>query len=1070
MSRRSVRAVLAALAVAIGGAHARGQATFPSPPSLPPLPTREGGSPAASFHEGFEGPRPSWRQEDTDAPINLKVHERTDRAWHDGKRAERFVFDPQGPGSAFYYSFLLPKITLADDLQASLFVRSDHVGVQLLGRVVLPADTDPETGQPSFVMIPGGTCDVADRWQRLSLVEVRTAVEQQARVLRHSTKRKLSLEGAYLERLVVNLFGGPGETEVYLDDLTISPVPDSAIAPVTEPPAIHPGPGRAPAAQPRPAGVKLEGGRLTRDGQDWVPSILSAPGADPALTLPFGFDVAAVPMDDLDRARAAVAAGFLLMPVVGEGVEEPRAIVEAMASYRFKESVAFWHLGGNLGASTDPAMRQAELERVRAVVAGLRELPEGVPRLTTGDVAGLFTQYALPGQNLDLMGVDPHFWASFRDPTETLAYLQQRRNLTALWNLRAPFVAWVDAAPPPVVRSAVWGVDTPPPWGDARVQPEQVRLAAYAALMAGYRGLAFRADAGLTRDSGRANLYEMALLNAEVDLVQSILAKGAEPIIALPTFRPDPKPYVIFNPNASMGSSLGRSGSASNPLNPQRTIFPETKPHESIKAASIPALDGRGRLLLIADLAPGGQWQPPQSALNDLKVVVTGVPENAVVWEIGLGGLSYRERERLPGGLRFALPSFDLTTMVLVTTDDELARRLRTEIEKIRPRAVDLAIKQAKRQYEWLSGIHAMLVRDGHPARDADDLLSLARGIIAAAEEAQANEDYPTAWSEARRTGRTLRHLMRDHWDRAYFEMSDIVQYQADQEALRAFQGANFRSSPRPRRFQDPKTGEWKKPTQPKIRGFQAPKTILPAVGSPPLVAANMLPQHFIWTDWADLGSFSRNLIASGDFDVAGPADLVAAGWVESGYHDDTLKTRVELEPAGKGRTGKVLKLSVRPPDPSEVDAVTPFQDHPAAAVRTPAIPVRATQFVRISVRVKLPRMLPSGGGGLIVRDSIGGERLQFRMTDMIRDWTQVVLYRRVPEDRDMTVLLGLAGLGDAFFDDLRIEVLERRRRLPSDGPDLARTPLDDRPINPNPPGRRASAAARPESAGRSVR
>ena len=65
-------------------------------------------------------------------------------------------------------------------------------------------------------------------------------IERQAAVLRASTGGKISLEGAYLERLVVNIYGGEGETEVYLDELTVGPVtPEVADAAGAE------GPGRA---------------------------------------------------------------------------------------------------------------------------------------------------------------------------------------------------------------------------------------------------------------------------------------------------------------------------------------------------------------------------------------------------------------------------------------------------------------------------------------------------------------------------------------------------------------------------------------------------------------------------------------------------------------------------------------------------------------------------------------------------------------------------------------------------------------------------------------------------------
>ena len=45
----------------------------------------------------------------------------------------------------------------------------------------------------------------------------------------------MSLDGAYLERVVVNLMGAAGESEVFLDDLEIKPVPRDVLAEATKP-------------------------------------------------------------------------------------------------------------------------------------------------------------------------------------------------------------------------------------------------------------------------------------------------------------------------------------------------------------------------------------------------------------------------------------------------------------------------------------------------------------------------------------------------------------------------------------------------------------------------------------------------------------------------------------------------------------------------------------------------------------------------------------------------------------------------------------------------------------------
>jgi hypothetical protein len=63
----------------------------------------------------------------------------------------------------------------------------------------------------------------------------------------------------------------------------------------------------------------------------------------------------------------------------------------------------------------------------------------------------------------------------------------------------------------------------------------------------------------------------------------------------------------------------------------------------------------------------------------------------------------------------------------------------------------------------------------------------------------------------------------------------------------------------------------------------------------------------------------------------------------------------------------------------------------------------------------------------VIIRDSIGGELMQYRQFSALPEWRRVVLYRRAPEDGDVTVTLGLAATsGEVFFDDLRIERAEQ--------------------------------------------
>ena len=105
-----------------------------------------------------------------------------------------------------------------------------------------------------------------------------------------------------------------------------------------------------------------------------------------------------------------------------------------------------------------------------------------------------------------------------------------------------------------------------------------------------------------------------------------------------------------------------------------------------------------------------------------------------------------------------------------------------------------------------------------------------------------------------------------------------------------------------------------------------------------------------------------------------------------------------------------MIKLEVKAEQPEDLDTVQPFLDFPVAAIRSPPIRVERNNLIRISVLAK--RMFPSasGAGGVIVRDSIGGEHFQYRTSAPIAEFTRILLFRKAPADGTFTVTLGLAG------------------------------------------------------------
>jgi hypothetical protein len=111
-------------------------------------------APAEVLRDGFETPQPSWQREHTDTVVKLLEQDRSQRAAHGGRLSEHFHFEA-GPGSQFFVSYPTPKVPVSDDLKVGLFVRSDRAGIRIYARIVLPADVDPDTKAPSYVLVPG---------------------------------------------------------------------------------------------------------------------------------------------------------------------------------------------------------------------------------------------------------------------------------------------------------------------------------------------------------------------------------------------------------------------------------------------------------------------------------------------------------------------------------------------------------------------------------------------------------------------------------------------------------------------------------------------------------------------------------------------------------------------------------------------------------------------------------------------------------------------------------------------------------------------------------------------------
>ncbi|HEY1784125.1 MAG TPA: hypothetical protein VGG30_01205, partial [Pirellulales bacterium] len=116
------------------------------------------------------------------------------------------------------------------------------------------------------------------------------------------------------------------------------------------------------------------------------------------------------------------------------------------------------------------------------------------------------------------------------------------------------------------------------------------------------------------------------------------------------------------------------------------------------------------------------------------------------------------------------------------------------------------------------------------------------------------------------------------------------------------------------------------------------------------------------------------------------------------------------------------LRLEVAATNPEEPPVQV--ETAPMWLVSAP-MQVEAGRVMLIHGWVKIPKRIVGSVDGLLILDSISGEPLAERILQT-KDWQEFSLYRAVPRSGPMTVTFALSGLGEAFLDDVTVEVIQR--------------------------------------------
>ncbi len=180
--------------------------------SLPPA--------IAQRMDSFEGGETRWGLVESDCQAQLSLHEISLVMPHAGSACESFDVEC-GPGSMAFLAYPIEPCLVLNEFQPVIWTRSSSGQIQLGVRVVFPLAEHPVTEGRLNTILWGTTYAETGQWQMLSVDALEKKLSGEVIGLRQRYGADIDLSGAYIDCLVLNAYTGPGRCRIQLDDLNL---------------------------------------------------------------------------------------------------------------------------------------------------------------------------------------------------------------------------------------------------------------------------------------------------------------------------------------------------------------------------------------------------------------------------------------------------------------------------------------------------------------------------------------------------------------------------------------------------------------------------------------------------------------------------------------------------------------------------------------------------------------------------------------------------------------------------------------------------------------------------------
>ncbi len=877
----------------------------------------------------------------------------------------RFRIQNAGPHSPLIFRSPRKPSQLHNDFEAKIKVIASIAGLRPGLIILLPNQIDPRTGKPLQTIVRGDILREIDVEKQLFVKATKQAIEFQLRSLRAELHQPdINIQGAIVVGVAMVVEAIPGEQFVEIGDSEYGPI--VAVDDEIEQIALNAlGSSNAVSTDVGnfvPLDISLDSIQLNHK-----PAILRiAPDHGESIETLQQMGLNTIWVRDFrqtDRARELYDSEFAVLVTPPHPEFEPGDFTKLLQALPPLDQLCPSGSGWILGT-------RVSREDLVHLLAWSREVRSGDRKFQRPQLADVTEAEGAAAREIDLIGIGRHVVGRPDSFGELRNLLFRRRRSGG----QLPFPwTWIQIEPSSTQQAwrKAMGLEQP------FVEPEQIQHQVYAALSAGCKGLGFWKTSPLDPqdplDQETTIAIELACL--EIELLEPFLARGRldghlslKPVsekqaAAMPTFGRKPPSAVQ---SALGGGNISTSaGSSEAPAGSDAAVF----------------TSDRAMLILPTYWDDSSQIVPGSMYERSIELTVSAT-ETASAYQISTTGIRYIPRDVTAGGLRVKIDNFDRSAAIVVSSDQELIGRIRTNVLRMSERSATQSTKLANLKYLRVLQVVESLREEHRVAQGVDTLLSSARRELDRAEREVASRDFEEAAARSNDCLRILRQVQQACWNDAIAELSAPGQ-------------------------------------------------------SPHAMSFMTLPQHWKLVHYVDRQQhrISENLLPSGDFENA--RLFSEDGWTQATVDDSSFYCNIVPIHDPKGNN-TVLQLKAVQSRGGVTSDSTPL------SLSTPAVLVNPGDVVLVQGRIRKGRTVPgtSPHPVLIFDSDLGPEGgLRPKLT---QEWQTFEMIRPVAAASEFRVSVAITGQAEVQIDNLTIQVLpdvEPKNILQLTGDEIIKSP-----------------------------